>query len=363
MGGVPDAQQARPVPPGKPVDADGEQLHVLPAANLSHTVGGERRELRHSAPECLEAARVDRLDGSLRDDVAALPVLAAVDHDEDPADVEAPHGLCGIGGSPGEAEPQDVHRCAELQTMEEGLLPDHRGPAIGAHDQVRADRQWALRCGHANAHRAPRLLDQPGHLRAHPQIEGGVAARQRGEEVQEVPLRHERNELAAGRQVAKVRDGQRYVTDLRVDLVHLLVGELQEVLQHAQLVQELERRGVDRVASEVAEKVRVLFQDDDVDTRAGQQQPQHHPGRAATGDAAADRRHLPSHAGSPLSVSANDDTASAVDLQRSAPTPSTCPDSVMGGSVGTACAAPEGALPSRKTRAVARLRAWHRSCS
>ena len=62
VGGVPDAEQARPVPPAQAVDTDREQLHVLPIADLSLTTGGERREPHHIAAECLEPTLADLLD-------------------------------------------------------------------------------------------------------------------------------------------------------------------------------------------------------------------------------------------------------------------------------------------------------------
>src|SRR5438552_14487293 len=129
-------------------------------------------------------------------------------------------------------------------------------------------------------------------------LKGRVGGRLRGEKAQEVPLRHQRDELAAGREVTEVRERQRAIADLRAELRHLLVGQLQERLKHAELVHELERGGVDRVATEISEKVSVLFEDHGRDTRARQQQPQYHSGRAATGDATTHRLRLPSHASS-----------------------------------------------------------------
>ena len=68
----------------------------------------------------------------------------------------------------------------------------------------------------------------------------------------------------------------------------LAVGQDEQLLEPAQLGQQLERRRVDGVALEVAQEVGVLLQDDDVDAGPGQQHAEHHPGRAAAGDAAGD---------------------------------------------------------------------------
>ena len=67
------------------------------------------------------------------------------------------------------------------------------------------------------------------------------------------------------------------------------MGELQEVVEGAQLVHQLERRGMDGVPAEVAQKVRLLLQHEHVDTRAREQVAQHHARRTAPRDAAAHR--------------------------------------------------------------------------
>ena len=67
---------------------------------------------------------------------------------------------------------------------------------------------------------------------------------------------------------------------------HLLVRQLEELVQQAELVHHFERRGMDGVAAEVAQEIRVLLQHDHVDAGARQQEAEHHPGRPAAGDGA-----------------------------------------------------------------------------
>ena len=62
--------------------------------------------------------------------------------------------------------------------------------------------------------------------------------------------------------------------------------QLQELVEQAELVHDLERRGMDGVAAEIAQEVAVLLQHDDVDAGARQQEAQHHARRPAAGDAA-----------------------------------------------------------------------------
>src|SRR3546814_17366523 len=52
-----------------------------------------------------------------------------------------------------------------------------------------------------------------------------------------------------------------------------------------EFVEELERRGMDRVAPEIAEEIGVLFEHDRLDPGAREQQPRNHPRRPAADDA------------------------------------------------------------------------------
>jgi hypothetical protein len=75
-----------------------------------------------------------------------------------------------------------------------------------------------------------------------------------------------------------------------------LMWQLQQILEKPQFVDDFKRGGVDRVATEVPQKVRVLLQDENIDARAGQQQTQHDSSRTATRDAAPHRHFACSHA-------------------------------------------------------------------
>ena len=114
-----------------------------------------------------------------------------------------------------------------------------------------------------------------------------MAPRVTREEIEEVPLRHQRDERAAHRQVAEVGDLQPLAAHDPGQLADLLVGQGEELVEQPELVHDLERGGMDRVSPKVAQEVGVLLEHDDVDTRAGEEQTEHHPGRAAAGDAAA----------------------------------------------------------------------------
>ena len=83
-----------------------------------------------------------------------------------------------------------------------------------------------------------------------------------------------------------------------------LMGQLEERIEQTKLEHDLERRGVDGVAAEVAEEVLVLLQHHDLDAGAGEEKSEHHPGGAAAGDAATRGDGFSCHAHPPASAMA-----------------------------------------------------------
>ncbi len=116
-----------------------------------------------------------------------------------------------------------------------------------------------------------------------------------GKEIEKIPLRHERDKAAAGRQMPEVGDGQSHLADLRVELVNLLMRQLEKLVEQSQLVHHLEGRGMNGIAAKIAQEIAVLFQHQDFNTGTRQQIAQHHAGRSAAGDAAAHGNFLRRH--------------------------------------------------------------------
>ena len=73
-----------------------------------------------------------------------------------------------------------------------------------------------------------------------------------------------------------------------VHLLQLLMRQFQEPVDQPEFVHHLQRRGMHGVAAEIAEEVGVLLQHHDVDPGAAQEIAEHHAGRPAADDAAAD---------------------------------------------------------------------------
>src|SRR2546430_13473345 len=58
-----------------------------------------------------------------------------------------------------------------------------------------------------------------------------------------------------------------------------------EFVEQAELIEDLQRRGMDGVAAKIAKEIGVFLKDFHADARSGQQEPEHHACRSGTGDA------------------------------------------------------------------------------
>src|SRR5690348_1321179 len=103
---VPDAQESRAIPAPEPIDADSEQLDLVPVIELVDAPAGERRESGDAFAEGCEPLGTDDLRAALGNHEPTLPVSAAIDHDEDVSLVETPHRVGRVGGRPRQREPE-----------------------------------------------------------------------------------------------------------------------------------------------------------------------------------------------------------------------------------------------------------------
>jgi hypothetical protein len=92
-------------------------------------------------------------------------------------------------------------------------------------------------------------------------------------------------------QMAEVGEAVDFVSEPPANRRHLLVRQLEELLQQAKLVHQFERGRMDGVAAEVAQEIGVFFQHDDIDAGARKQQAQHHAGRTAPNNTACRLNH------------------------------------------------------------------------
>ena len=89
-----------------------------------------------------------------------------MDHHEECRPYQSSHGLVGVAGPSGTLqEPQHVHRRAEHDDSETGLLAQHPMPSIRGDDEVHADLQQPVGQSRFDPDDAARILDQPDGLR------------------------------------------------------------------------------------------------------------------------------------------------------------------------------------------------------
>ena len=88
------------------------------------------------------------------------------------------------------------------------------------------------------------------------------------------------------RQMREVGERHACRADIAGEMIDLLVRQLEEFIDQAEFVHQLERRGMHDIAAEIAQEVGVLFENGDRDAGARQQKAEHHAGRPAAGHAA-----------------------------------------------------------------------------
>ena len=292
--GVADAEQARSVPLLEAVDLHGEQFHLLPRGELIDTglaagagLAEKGDELGDIAAERIEARRLDGgRESAFPNDVAALEVVAAVDGNEHAAKVDVTKAFFGVVLTARYAEPEHVDGHAPLDVLEVGGLCGDGVPAVAADGELCADLDGSVGRVGGGADDAAALFEEASDFVLHTEGEAGIAAALGGEEVEEVPLRHERDEGGVDRQAGEVGHGARDPADDGADAINLLVRQAEQRLEEAELVHDLECRGVDGIAAKVAVEVLVLLEHGDGDTGAGEEQTEHDAGGAAAHDAA-----------------------------------------------------------------------------
>ena len=112
-------------------------------------------------------------------------------------------------------------------------------------------------------------------------LKPGNCLRLGGQKIEQVPLRHQRDELAVRRQRSEIGGLECEVAENSAGGGQLLVRNCKEIVEDAELVHHLERRRMHGVAAEVAEEILVLLQHRDVDASSRQQIAEHHARRSA----------------------------------------------------------------------------------
>lgn len=255
MRGIADTQHTGPVPGPQPVDAHSQQLDVGPLLQLVGSLAQIGCQTRDLFAKRRQTACLDLIKPTLRDCKAALPIIPAIEQDENSAGDEMAKGVSGIIGTPRQPHPQHIHRRADIDDLEARLLAHLRAAPVGADDEICAHGEFAIGDHRSQAGDAPVVEDQVANLRLHSQLEGGIPPRVFGQKVQKIPLRHEGDEPAMRRQMCKIGHLYKILTDLPAECSCLLMRPLQKRLEQPELAHDFEGRRMDRIPPEVAQKI------------------------------------------------------------------------------------------------------------
>src|SRR5260370_12923719 len=115
----------------------------------------------------------------------------------------------------------------------------------------------------------------------HAQFETRETLGTAGKEIQEVPLRHERNEFAVCRQPRKIGDRHGLIVNDTAKLGQSLMRLLEEFVQQTEFVHQLQRGRMNSVAAEIAQEIGGFFQYEVPHARACVKKAKLQSGRAA----------------------------------------------------------------------------------
>ncbi len=97
-------------------------------------------------------------------------------------------------------------------------------------------------------------------------------------------MRHQRDERCRHVEVAEIGDLHDLAADPPAQLLGLVVWPLEQFFEQPELVEDPQRRGVNRVPPEIAQEVGMLLQHQRLHPRPREQQPGDHPRRPAAND-------------------------------------------------------------------------------
>ncbi len=234
-----------------------------------------------------------------------MPIVAAVEHHQDAAGIEATHHLLRIARLVRQAKPQHVHRRTDVADLDAGPLAHRRMSAVGTDHEIGADLLGGTIHRGAHADHPAALFDQLLGLGMHQEREARIVLAVRRQEVEEIPLRHHRDIATAHRQMGEVGDLHAPIAELAGEARDLVMRQFQELIEQAELVDHVQGRGMDGVAAEVAQEVAMLLQHHHLHAGARQQEPQHHAGRPAAHDAALGSHSSSSRSTRPVAVMAS----------------------------------------------------------
>ena len=233
---VADHEQARPVPLLEPVDRHGQQLDVVPARHASRsTVAVSGPTARTRSRNASSPFAADPLGRALGEHERALTIIAAVDQHEQQCRCRTRPCVSFSG-------------CAALGTRNQntsiGAPISSTAARRDAANRARRRRSSAARGLPRPRRSARRRPGRPSSIRSAPSqlwrnVEGRIAPRRIGDEIEEIPLRHQRDERrAAPADALKSTICMSRPAIRAPQLADLLVRPLEQCVEQAEFVED-----------------------------------------------------------------------------------------------------------------------------
>jgi hypothetical protein len=211
-----------------------------------------------------------------------LPIITAIDEREQGSGRDDPAKRLAAILWLWNAEPENVDGRGKVGDRQQPLPPHNRIASVRCDHQLSRANDAPI--GQFDARHARAINDQPLDFTFHRKSERRKRRRLVAQEIEEIPLRHHRDERRGRVQMAQVAENDFLPGNRAARFRQAVMWPLKKTLKHPQFVQYLHRRRVDGVTAKIAEEVSMLFQHQRVDSRTRKQQSGHHPGRPAAHD-------------------------------------------------------------------------------
>src|SRR5207245_4709269 len=109
---------------------------LLPTLQLSYPGAQEWCESCNFLSKGFQSSSPDCIGCALGDDEGALPVVLAIEQDENFAPVDMAKGLPRISGTAADPHPHHIHRSAEIDHFETCTLADSRMTTVSASSEL-----------------------------------------------------------------------------------------------------------------------------------------------------------------------------------------------------------------------------------
>ena len=167
--------------------------------------------------------------------------------------------MLGVAFAFGDVHPKNVDRDADFLNFKTGTLVSDGVAAIRANDEIGAKSAIAFRSFGTHTSDAIALEKKVDNFMLHVKCEGREPFGVTGEEIQEVPLRHERDKFATGWQPGKIGNLCEVTVKNSSQLPHRLMPQFQKFLEQSEFVHDLERRWMNGITAKIAVEVGMLF--------------------------------------------------------------------------------------------------------